>query len=142
MSRLVTISEAARELGVSAKTLRRYEERGLLKPIRTMGGQRRYYLSSLQDLLSSAEDDEEDISPPAPRPSAPSPPMRQPSVWHEVEEEKASFEALKIRTLRHGFVKAQEDDAERLQRERQARADAERREAEARAASEQVTLEQ
>jgi hypothetical protein len=141
MSRLVTISEAARELGVSAKTLRRYEERGLLKPIRTMGGQRRYYLSSLQELLSSAEDDEDDVAPNAPSPSVPKPPIRAPSVWDEVEEEKASFEALKIRSQRQGFVKSQQEDVERLQLERQARADAERREAEARAAREQAALE-
>jgi hypothetical protein len=141
MSRLVTISEAARELGVSAKTLRRYEERGLLKPIRTMGGQRRYYLSSLQELLSSAEDDEDDFAPPAPKPPAPSPPTRQPSVWDEVEEERASLEALKIRAQRQGFVKAQQNDAERLQREQQAQADAERREAEARAVHSRATAE-
>jgi DNA-binding transcriptional MerR regulator len=61
MSRLVTIGEAARELGVSTKTLRRYEERGLLKPIRTMGGQRRYYLSA-SGLLASAEEDEDDVA--------------------------------------------------------------------------------
>ena len=141
MSRLVTISEAARELGVSAKTLRRYEERGLLKPIRTMGGQRRYYLSSLQELLASAEDQEDDIVPTTPKPSIPKPTTREPSVWDEVEDERASFEALKIRSQRQGFENAQQEDAERLQREQRARADAERREAEARAAREQAALE-
>jgi DNA-binding transcriptional MerR regulator len=142
MSRLVTIGEAARELGVSTKTLRRYEERGLLKPIRTMGGQRRYYLSSLQEVLASAEDEEADVVPTSVKASAPQPPRREPSVWDEVEEEKASFEALKIRAQRQGFLTAQQEHAERLERERQATAAAEKREAEARAAREQAALEQ
>jgi hypothetical protein len=106
-----------------------------------MGGQRRYYLSSLQDLLASAEEDEYDLTPTAPSPSVPKTPTREPSVWDEVEEEKASFKALKIRAQRQGFVNARQEDVERLHLERQARADAERREAEARAAREQAALE-
>ncbi len=125
MSRLVTTSEAARELGISAKTLRRYEERGVLKPIRTMGGQRRYYLATLKAMLSSAEDTEE--------PTPPQPPLatatnataatREPSVWDEVEEERASLEALKVRALRDDLLRSQRDDAERAERERKARAE-------------------
>lgn len=146
MSRLVTIGEAARELGVSTKTLRRYEERGLLKPIRTMGGQRRYYLSALQDVLASAVSDDDDASPAsAPvtaRSSPPSPPKREPSVWDEVEEEKASFEALKVRSQRDIFVRSQQEDAERAKRERQVQLETERRESQARAAREAVALDQ
>lgn len=39
---LIPIGEAARRLGVSADTLRRWEESGHLHPVRTLGGQRRY----------------------------------------------------------------------------------------------------
>jgi len=48
MDRLVNISEAAKILGVSISTLRRWEKEGKLIPAaRTKGGQRRYQLSSL-----------------------------------------------------------------------------------------------
>ena len=42
MNRLFSIQEVANILGVSAKTLRRWEEKGILKPHRTPGNQRRY----------------------------------------------------------------------------------------------------
>lgn len=146
MSRLVTIGEAARELGVSTKTLRRYEERGLLKPIRTMGGQRRYYLSVLRDVLTSAEEHDPAPTPSPSRtsdashPTTSTPMPREASVWDEVEEEKASFEALKIRAQREVFMRTQDEDAERILRERQAMAEAARRAADARAAEEQAAL--
>ncbi len=48
MNRLVNVSEAAKILGVSISTLRRWEKEGKLIPdARTKGGQRRYQLSSL-----------------------------------------------------------------------------------------------
>jgi len=37
-----TISEVAKILGVSSKTLRRWESKGVISPIRTLGNQRRY----------------------------------------------------------------------------------------------------
>jgi putative resolvase len=46
-----TVSEAAELLGVSAKTLRRWDEEGKLKPRRTEGNQRRYDLEDLRPLL-------------------------------------------------------------------------------------------
>lgn len=39
---LFTIGDLAQELGVSTRTIRYYEERGLLDPQRTSGGQRIY----------------------------------------------------------------------------------------------------
>ena len=39
---LYTIQEASSLLGISPKTLRRWEETGKVKPIRTFGNQRRY----------------------------------------------------------------------------------------------------
>src|SRR3989344_9144214 len=44
------IREAARLLGVSTKTLRRWEERGVISPQRTFGNQRRYLVSQLKTL--------------------------------------------------------------------------------------------
>jgi putative resolvase len=49
MVRLLTIGEAAKELGVSITTLRRWESQGrLIASERTKGGQRRYDLSTLR----------------------------------------------------------------------------------------------
>jgi putative resolvase len=48
MNQPIPISAAAKALGVSASTLRRWERYGKLKPARTVGGQRRYNLAELQ----------------------------------------------------------------------------------------------
>lgn len=56
MSKLITIQEAARFLGVSPQTLRRWEREGRGVPFqRTAGGQRRYDPTKLhsQDVLQS-----------------------------------------------------------------------------------------
>lgn len=42
MSKLISIQEAAELLSVSTKTLRRWDEEGILKSIKTAGGHRRY----------------------------------------------------------------------------------------------------
>lgn len=47
MSNLVSAAQAASMLGVSTRTLLRWEEAGKLKPIRTSGGHRRYDVSEL-----------------------------------------------------------------------------------------------
>ena len=48
MSKLLTIGEAAKYLGVSTQTLRRWERQNRIKPAqRTPGGQRRYDLSGI-----------------------------------------------------------------------------------------------
>jgi excisionase family DNA binding protein len=44
----LSIHEAADYLGVSTKTLRRWESQGILTPERTPGNQRRYSLIQLQ----------------------------------------------------------------------------------------------
>ena len=48
MDKLITISEAAKRLGISPTTLRRWEESGKLIPERTQGNQRRYRLSQIE----------------------------------------------------------------------------------------------
>ncbi len=47
---LASIQDAAKLLNVSTKTLRRWEARGVLVPIRTEGGHRRYELSKIREL--------------------------------------------------------------------------------------------
>jgi len=48
MDRLVTIGKAAKILGVSVMTLRRWDEEGRLVSIRTEGGHRRYDISAIR----------------------------------------------------------------------------------------------
>jgi excisionase family DNA binding protein len=47
MSNLVTVSEAAELLGVSTRTIRRWESEGRIKAIRTEGNHRRFEVSKL-----------------------------------------------------------------------------------------------
>lgn len=46
------IGEAARQLGVSADTLRRWEREGRIEAIRTLGNQRRYRQSDIDALTT------------------------------------------------------------------------------------------
>jgi excisionase family DNA binding protein len=48
MNKLLSIGAAAKTLGVSTSTLRRWEAAGRLVPVRTEGGQRRYDLAALR----------------------------------------------------------------------------------------------
>src|SRR3990167_4922090 len=48
MDKLINISQAAKILGVSASTLRRWEKEKKLIPVRTQGLQRRYEISQLR----------------------------------------------------------------------------------------------
>ena len=50
MNKSYTVTEAATQLGLSAKTLRRWEETGRFHSTRTLGGQRRYSTEDLQVL--------------------------------------------------------------------------------------------
>jgi putative resolvase len=54
MDRFVGIGQAAKALGVSISTLRRWEAEGKIKPSRTEGGTRRYDLAVLQPELAHA----------------------------------------------------------------------------------------
>jgi putative resolvase len=56
MDTLVAIGEAAKLLGVSLTTLRRWEESGKLVPERMVGGRRRYRLSALRTDLARKTD--------------------------------------------------------------------------------------
>lgn len=52
---LFTVSQAANYLGVSSKTLRRWEVKGILVALRTVGGQRRYHRQVLQNFKIKKE---------------------------------------------------------------------------------------
>ncbi|MEM1170870.1 MAG: IS607 family transposase [Cyanobacteria bacterium P01_H01_bin.35] len=54
MSNLLSVSEAAELLGVSTKTIRRWETEGRIKSIRTEGGHRRF---TVTDLIGNKQDD-------------------------------------------------------------------------------------
>lgn len=53
MSNLLTVSQAAELLGVSTKTIRRWETEGRIKSIRTEGGHRRF---TITDLIGNKQD--------------------------------------------------------------------------------------
>ena len=54
---LVKISEAARLLGVSTSTLRRWENEGKFKSVRTIGKHRRYRIDDIKKLLEEKPSD-------------------------------------------------------------------------------------
>ncbi len=51
----LTTSEAARHLGVSLSTIRRWSDMGYLQGYRTPGGQRRFSVEQLDDFIDSLE---------------------------------------------------------------------------------------
>jgi excisionase family DNA binding protein len=51
--RLLTIGEAAVYLGVSAASLRKWSDQGLIRVYRTPGGQRRYAMADLDEFMRS-----------------------------------------------------------------------------------------
>jgi excisionase family DNA binding protein len=51
--RLLSVSEAAEFLGVSADSLRKWSDQGMLPVYRTPGGQRRYSPADLQRFIES-----------------------------------------------------------------------------------------
>ena len=50
----LTVAEAARRLGVSIETIRRYDKRGVLKTFRTDGGHRRFRVADVEAFLNKA----------------------------------------------------------------------------------------
>ncbi|HSI81421.1 MAG TPA: helix-turn-helix domain-containing protein [Solirubrobacterales bacterium] len=52
-NRLLNIGEAAGHLGVSAASLRKWSDQGLVPVYRTPGGQRRYSLADLDEFIAS-----------------------------------------------------------------------------------------
>lgn len=52
---LLSIKQAADFLGISRKTLYRYDEQGILKPLRMPSGHRRYRKSDLEEFARKME---------------------------------------------------------------------------------------
>jgi excisionase family DNA binding protein len=52
----LTTSEAARHLGVSLSTVRRWSDMGYLRGYRTPGGQRRFPVQELDDFVASLDE--------------------------------------------------------------------------------------
>lgn len=55
MDKLIGISRAAEMLGVSAATLRNWDNEGKLKAVKTISNHRRYLLSEIEKLQSIKE---------------------------------------------------------------------------------------
>lgn len=58
MKKLFTISETAEMLGVATSTLRRWDEEGKFKSIRTFGNQRRYKISDIEKFIEGEYEQE------------------------------------------------------------------------------------
>ena len=69
----LTTSEAARHLGVSLSTIRRWSDLGYLNGYRTPGGQRRFSIEQLDDFIESLQ------SGAPPRQAAPAEPADEPT---------------------------------------------------------------
>ena len=54
----LTASQAARALGVSVSTVRRWSDSGALRGYRTPGGQRRFRREQLAAVIASQEDEQ------------------------------------------------------------------------------------
>ena len=55
MKIVLRISEAANKLGVSVKTIRRWDHSGLIECFRTVGGHRRFLLIEIQRIREGRE---------------------------------------------------------------------------------------
>jgi len=59
MEKLITLQEASEILGVSKITLRRWDNSGKFKALRTIGGARRYSEEDINKLLNEMRRDEQ-----------------------------------------------------------------------------------
>jgi len=55
MDRMISISETARIIGVTTRTLKRWDKEGILKVYRTLGNHRRYKFSEVEAFLGVSE---------------------------------------------------------------------------------------
>lgn len=149
---MLRINEAARRLGVTPGTLRRWEEEGLINPDRTAGGERRYHEGELDQLIGRLADSrgvhkekrrsvqgqrtvetlerEPDLEEKSATSEAPPPTLAAaPPPWErKVHEARADLEVRKIQR--------EQAELERVEREAEQTRERERREA-ARRAEEQ-----
>jgi excisionase family DNA binding protein len=85
----LTTSEAARHLGVSLSTIRRWSDLGYLRGYRTPGGQRRFSIEQLDEFIDSLQSG----GPPrqAPKPEVADEPTFEPGT--AFREDRPRFEA-------------------------------------------------
>src|SRR3989344_7536744 len=80
MNQLFSIKDVANILGVSGKTLRRWEEKGILVPLRTRGNQRRY----MRDQIDNFRQERGDL----PEPQTESPEITPSQLFSEFPEQR------------------------------------------------------
>jgi excisionase family DNA binding protein len=121
--RLLSPAEKARQLGVSADTLRRWENEGRIESTRTVGGQRRYRESALpqaarrQSVPRFRESDEESAQIDFPTPEA----VQVPTFPHwqkRIEERRADLEIAKLDREHRALLRAEVQDREERKRQR------------------------
>jgi len=100
----LTIQQAADLLGVSTRTLRRWEERGFLKPQRTIGNQRRYNKTELVELFKKekgkAKPSVESVQAPQETPSFQPASLQQPPIpQSEPQQEVAARQPQEIEVI-------------------------------------------
>ncbi|MDO8269396.1 MAG: MerR family transcriptional regulator, partial [Candidatus Levybacteria bacterium] len=86
---LLSIQEAAKKLKVSTKTLRRWEERGVLTPSRTAGAHRRYTDQQINDFIADQKKGKKSTQ-------ALTPPVLQsetPAQYSEIAKPSSSFDS-------------------------------------------------
>lgn len=69
----LSIGKAAKYLGVSVDTLRRWEKKGVVSPHRSPGGHRYFIKEDLEDLFNQKHSRQKPQKTPAPSPATPSP---------------------------------------------------------------------
>lgn len=139
---MLRINEAARRLGITPATLRRWEDDGLLIPDRTVGGERRYHEGELDqlaariasgDLVRSPKSgpnrstrllnhaiEEDDEREQTPIPSAPAPIVAPPPPWERrVHEARADLEVKKIQGQKAELERTERQTDEARTREAQ-----------------------
>lgn len=91
----LTTSEAARHLGVSLSTIRRWSDLGYLRGYRTPGGQRRFSIEQLDEFIDGLQSGGPLRQ--APEPVADEPTFEADSIFRE-EEEPTAQEAPRFDT--------------------------------------------
>ena len=112
---LLTIKDAAKLLGVSTKTLRRWESSGHLIPQRTIGNQRRYSKNELEVLFTSSKGKPKFLATPTENSNYIPAPISEPiqkeekvssvSVNRENDQENPVVNIFKLHALRFSHFK-------------------------------------
>jgi excisionase family DNA binding protein len=122
--RLLSPAEKARQLGISADTLRRWENEGRIESTRTAGGQRRYredaapHAARRKPASHPRESDEDSLRSDLPRRET----VQVPAFphWQErIEERRADLEIAKLDREHRALLRAEVQDREERKRHRE-----------------------